>query len=42
MFLKKRKNVMIKNIKIHNILTIIKISNLWNLINVFQKTYENV
>jgi hypothetical protein len=36
-FLKLFLNAMIRNIKIHNIIDIIKISNLWNLINVFQK-----
>jgi hypothetical protein len=35
-------NVMIKNIKLHNFFILLTFQNLWNLIDVFQKNYENV
>jgi hypothetical protein len=36
-FVKLFLNAMIRNIKIHNFLILLKIKNLWNLINVFIK-----
>jgi hypothetical protein len=41
-FLKLFLDAMIRNIKIHNFLILLKFQNIWNLINLFIKKYENI